>query len=87
VFTWDEGKRRANLAKHGVDFAAAEAFDFATALVAIDDRFDYGEMREVALGFIGVRLHVLVFTRRGEAIHVISLRKATPKEGRAYAEA
>ena len=36
-FEWDEKKRAANLAKHGVDFAAAEEFDFESALVTPDD--------------------------------------------------
>jgi uncharacterized DUF497 family protein len=31
-FEWDEAKRAANPAKHGVDFAAREGFDFETAL-------------------------------------------------------
>ena len=43
--TWDDNKRAANLAKHGVDFAAVEGFDWETALTAVDDRRDYGEDR------------------------------------------
>lgn len=49
-----------------------------------DDREDYGELRMKALGFIGVRLHVLIFTERGDKIRVISLRKATKREVEAY---
>jgi uncharacterized membrane protein YfcA len=44
----DEAKRRTNLEKHKVDFAIAEGFDWATAFVGEDDRFDYGEARFVA---------------------------------------
>ncbi|TAN46351.1 MAG: BrnT family toxin [Rhodospirillales bacterium] len=84
MLTWDEVKRARNIAKHGVDLADAEGFDFAKAIVAIDDRADYGEVREVAVGFIGERLHVLVFTRRGGDIHVISLRKANRRECSRY---
>ena len=44
-FTWDEPKRQANLAKHGLDFADA-AKVFAEPMVLFeDDRFDYGEQR------------------------------------------
>ena len=65
----------------------AENFEFETAVVATDDRQDYGEIRELAVGFVGNRIHVLVFTMRGEACHVISLRKANKREIRAYVEA
>ena len=71
--------------KYGVDFSAAATFDFATAVIRIDDRFDYGECREVAIGFVSGRLHILVFVRRAPAIHVISLRKANHREGNDYA--
>ena len=41
---------------------ATEGFDWDTAFEREDDRFDYGEVRFVALGMIGGRLHVLAFT-------------------------
>jgi hypothetical protein len=50
-YGWDETKRRQNLRIHGVDFSAARQFNWDWALRWIDDRFDYGETREVALGF------------------------------------
>lgn len=87
MFTWDEAKRQGNREKRGIDFADVEQFDFATAFTYVDDRFDYGEVREIALGFIKKRLHVLVFTRRGDDVHVISLRKANDREIRRYAQA
>ncbi len=87
MFTWDEAKRRRNIERRAIDFASVEQFDFATAFTYVDDRFDYGEVREVALGFIGKRLHALVFTRRGDAVHVISLRKANDRETKRYIQA
>ncbi|MGH2342773.1 BrnT family toxin [Segnochrobactraceae bacterium EtOH-i3] len=86
MFEWDEAKRAANLAKHGVDFARVEAFEFETAVVSVDDRFDYGEVRKVAFGLIGDRIYTLVFQHRGENIRVISLRKSNPREARFYAD-
>ena len=81
---WDPAKNESNIAKHGVAFEAAEGFDWATALVQADTRFDYGEVRLRALGAIGVRLFVLVFTiRRG--VWIISLRRASKREVRDYA--
>ena len=83
-YEWDANKRAANLAKHGVDFAGAERFDWSSAAEAIDDRTDYGEERWVALGLIGSRLHVLTYTVRCESIRLISLRKANGRERESY---
>ncbi len=85
-FTFDPAKNERNLAERGIAFEAAADFEFETALIATDDRFEYGEVREVAFGFIGERIHVLVFTMRGEACHVISLRKANKREMRRYVQ-
>lgn len=84
IFDWDSAKATANLAKHGVAFEAVDAFDFDAASVRIDDRQAYGETREIAVGPIGDRLHVLVFTRRDATVRVISLRKANRREILAY---
>jgi uncharacterized DUF497 family protein len=83
-FTWDEAKRAANLKAHGVDFAEVESFDWDDAIVADDIRRAYGERRQIAVGSIGDRLHVCVFTDRGAARRIISLRKANRREIRAY---
>lgn len=87
MLTWDEAKRRKNLDKHDIDSPAADGFGWSRAVIFEDTRFDYGEMRKVAYGFIGDRLHVLVFTPRGEDVHVISIRKANEREKRRYAAA
>ncbi|HJS45086.1 MAG TPA: BrnT family toxin [Rhizomicrobium sp.] len=80
MIRWNEAKRAANLAKHGVDFTAAAAFDWDSALVVEDTRFDYGERRYQALGIIGQRLYMLVFTPILDGFRVISLRKANKRE-------
>ena len=84
MWNWNEDKRQTNLAKHGVDFAAVAGFDWATAITEPDTRFDYGEVRFEAKGMIGLRLHVLVFTPRVGKLHIISLRKANPREVKRY---
>lgn len=86
-YEWNEGKREANRIKHGVDFAAAEQFDWDSAILAEDRRRNYGEPRYIALGPIKARVHVLVFTRRGTVIRVIGLRKVNPREVGIYEEA
>jgi len=84
---WDEEKRRANLAKHGLDFAAAEGLFDDYRLERLDTRQDYGEDRWIALGLIQGNIVVLVYTERDEDIRVISLRKATPEERTIYEQA
>jgi hypothetical protein len=79
---FDNAKNVANIAKHGVDMGNAIDFDFETAKTSPDTRQNYGEDRIIALGSIAHRLHVLVFTMRGQTLRVISLRKATPGKGR-----
>ncbi len=87
-YEWDEDKRKQSRLKHGIDFAIVENFDWSTALVTVDDREDYGELREIAVGFIGDRLHVLAFTMRDEdLVRVIMLRRATRAEAKRYAKA
>ncbi len=58
---------------------AAEIIENAVFTEA-DQRFDYGETRMVAFGFVGQRLHVCVYTMRDETFHVISVRKANDRE-------
>jgi uncharacterized DUF497 family protein len=76
LYEQDERKRVANLRDHGVDFADAADFDWETAVIIIHDQENYGELRKFALGFIGARVHAMVFTRRGGSVRIISLRKA-----------
>ena len=83
-YEWDEAKRRGNIEKHGEDFTLIDAFDWETATSEADPRQD--EPRILATGFVGSRLHVIVYTWRGENIRVISLRKANDREARRYAE-
>ena len=78
-YGWNPIKAAANLAKHGVAFQAAEGFEWDTAVVRADTRASYGEVRLVALGVIGERLHSLAFTIR-RTVWIISLRKASARE-------
>jgi uncharacterized DUF497 family protein len=86
-FTWDETKRSRNLAKHGVDFSAIDAFDWHEAVLRPDRRFDYGEERWVAVGPIRDRLHVVVYVVRQDGHRLVSLRRANSREGRFHAAA
>ncbi|MDD5215392.1 MAG: BrnT family toxin [Methylococcales bacterium] len=81
---FDPEKNNRNIIERDLSFERVKEFDFKTALFEIDNRHDYGETRIIALGYIGERLHVLIFTQRTEAIRVISLRKANKKERLRY---
>lgn len=78
---WDEKKRRANLAKHGIDFLEAGEMFQGPMLVATDNREDYEEDRLIGVGLSKDRVLVVVFTEpQPNIIRVISLRKATKNE-------
>ncbi len=81
---YDPAKRASNLEKHGVDFEDARLFDFSSALVWEDERREYGEVRWVAVGLLGKRLHVICFTETEAGIRVISFRKANKREVKHY---
>jgi uncharacterized protein len=83
---FDPIKDDINRAKHGVSLRAAASFDWDTALEREDDRFDYGQVRFVAIGLIDARLHVMVFTEGSDddAVRIISLRPAEKHEARFY---
>ena len=78
--TWDPAKSERNVAERGIPFDLAEQFEWGTALIAEDTRKAYPEQRFQAMGFIGDDLHMLVFTPRAGAVHVISLRRANQRE-------
>ncbi|WP_410498120.1 BrnT family toxin [Chitinibacter sp. S2-10] len=78
--SYDPTKQQRNIAERGLSFELAADFDWSSALLVEDTRQDYGERRFQALGYIGERLHMLVFTPRDGAVHVISLRKANRRE-------
>ena len=67
-------------------FSAAEDFEWETAQIEVDDRKIHGKARLVAVGYIGLRLHAMTFTLRGNAVRIISLRKVNRREENRYAE-
>jgi uncharacterized protein len=83
-YEWNEAKRSATLTERGIDFADMAGFDWNSALAVADDRRDYGEPRLRALGLIDGRLHAVVVTPRGDALRIISLRKANKREQRLW---
>jgi hypothetical protein len=83
-YRWDDEKHAANLATHGIDFAAATSFEWERSIIWEDIRRDYGERRFLALAKIAGRVHLMVYTPRGGYLRIISLRKANRREVRRY---
>jgi len=88
--TFDPDKDTANRAKHGLSLLDAKSFEWDTALVWSDMRREYDESRMVAMGYIGLRIVVVVFVDRPPEKpterRIISLRKANRREVKRYAE-
>ena len=84
---FDPGKDATNLSKHGLSLAAAAELSWDAALVWIDDRADYGEVRMVALAPIGDILCFVAFVDREPAMRTISLRRANRREVSHYVKA
>jgi uncharacterized DUF497 family protein len=82
--TFDPAKNARNIAERGLSFERVSELDWETAVSQEDTRKDYGETRIQVLAFLGNRLHAAVITIRGEALHVISFRKANRKEVKWY---
>lgn len=84
IVEFDGAKDDRNRGRHGIGLLAAMDFEWSSAWIAEDLRQDYGERRFRAIGFIDLRLHVLVFTPRDRVIRVISLRRANARETKRY---
>jgi uncharacterized protein len=93
VFEWDPKKAAANLVKHGVSFDEARTvFADPGALDGPDVGHSAGEARFLRVGrSILDRVLVVAYTQRkgshGEAIRIISARRASRKERTAYGRA
>jgi uncharacterized protein len=90
-FDWDEGKRRANLAKYGLDFTRAAVLFAGAVLRTEDARRDHAERRVIAVGAAAGQVLTCVYTDRiaadGRLLRrIISLRPASREERAAYAD-
>jgi len=82
-YEWDERKREANIAKHGLDFRDGVAlFDGRRIYSYRSARGEEG--RVVTVGLLVERFVAVVWTQRGSAIRLISMRRARDEEKRAY---
>jgi uncharacterized DUF497 family protein len=77
---FDQAKDIANQTKHGVSLALADELNWEAALVWIDGRFEYGELRMIALAPKTGILYYVAFVDRGKMRRIISLRQANRRE-------
>ena len=83
---FDPAKDEANQAKHGVSLLMAAELDWEVALVWVDERFEYHEMRVIALAPNTEILYYVAFVDRGNVRRIISLRRATRREVKHYVQ-
>lgn len=84
MISYDEAKRKLNLAKHGFDFVGSEAIFAGFTITREDKDGDYGEQRLQTLGLWNDVVVFVVHTPRGDRDHIISIRKAEKHEARIY---
>ena len=84
MITWDENKRRKNIARHGIDFVGADIIFDHPMLTREDDRDHYGEQRLQSLALLEGRVVFVVWTERESGVHIISIRKAEKHEQKIY---
>ena len=83
---FDPAKDKLNRAQHGLSLAFAKKLVWDEALVWIDSRYEYDEIRMIGLVPEGNALYYVAFVDRGEVRRVISLRYAERKEIKNYVE-
>jgi uncharacterized protein len=86
-YQWDPGKAKANVNKHGVEFAdAVGVFEDPDAITS-EDPDSEGEQRFLSIGLdVLGRIIVVAYTYRDNDVRLISARKATKKEMKIYEE-
>ena len=82
-FEWDDKKSQANKSKHGIDFNAATELWNDQDRIEIQTNFPT-ENRNALIGKIGDKLWTAIFTRRVDAIRIISVRRGRKKEVKLY---
>ena len=83
---FDPKKDKENIANHGLSLSFAEKLVWDEALVWVDERFEYDEIRMIALAPEGNTLYYVAFVDRDEIRRPISLRRAERREVKYYVQ-
>ncbi len=81
---FDPAKNQLNIVKHHISLAFAGDLEWDDALVWIDVRYAYPELRMLALVPAGSRLFYVSFVDNDDVRRIISLRFATRREIKHY---
>ena len=82
---YDPAKRETTLVTRRLDMADAGEIFEGPHLTMEDDRRDYGETRNLTVGFLEDRMVIVAWTPRGEVTRIISMRKTNEREQKTYA--
>jgi len=80
--TCDSAKRQRTLEERGLDMRRAKEIFAGYHFTRVDDRFDYGEPRFTTVGWLDSRLVVFVWTPRGTARRIVSMRHCHEREAK-----
>ena len=83
---FDPAKDKLNFKQHGLSLAVAASLEWDDALVWVDERFAYDELRMIGLAPRDDRLYYVAFVDRDDQRRVISLRFAERREIKHYVE-
>jgi hypothetical protein len=84
-FEFDAAKSKANLAKHGIDFEMAQGLWRDVEGLLVPARYA-NEPRKLLVAQREGKLWTAIFTERGDAMRIISVRRSRDNERRAYYE-
>ena len=84
MLTWDENKRRSNLAKHGIDFAELEAVFDRSMIIEVESTTAHHEFRLKSLCWFRDDVVVLIWISQQNNARIISCRRGTKHEKRTY---
>lgn len=82
--TCDPDKRLRTWQERSLDFLQAGEIFAGVHFTHEDQRRAYPEVRFITVGCLAGRLVVLVWTPDGEAVRIISMRKANEREQKAF---
>jgi uncharacterized DUF497 family protein len=83
TFEWDNEKSRSNQTKHGIDFDTARALWDDDNRVEIQSSYPL-ENRGILIAKLDKKLWTAIFTWRGSALRIISVRRARKQEANLY---
>jgi uncharacterized DUF497 family protein len=84
VVLWDENKRQKIIEERKVDILYAALIFEGDVLTRVDNRRDYGEVREISIGMVGDECFVVVHTEVDGEIRIVTAWKGGRKERELY---